>query len=145
QRGVVSLRQKDTPTIPSRKHKNKKGCFFSPFFHTGHPPSIRTPYIGFVVRQSTTSSGWIKRMGLWLLVVASWCAFEGIADTDWPTLSDCPWLLETHNLFLLWIKNGRANCAAVFLCWLPHPGSNLGPADYNACALDYLITLGMTR
>ena len=29
--------------------------------------------------------------------------------------------------------------------WLPDQGSNLGPADYNACALDYLITLGMTR
>jgi len=29
--------------------------------------------------------------------------------------------------------------------WLPDQGSNLGPADYNACALDYLITLGMIR
>jgi hypothetical protein len=29
--------------------------------------------------------------------------------------------------------------------WLPELGSNQRPADYNACALDYLITLGMTR
>ena len=27
--------------------------------------------------------------------------------------------------------------------WLPELGSNQRPADYNACALDYLITLGM--
>jgi len=27
--------------------------------------------------------------------------------------------------------------------WLPDQGSNLGPADYSACALDYLITLSL--
>jgi len=29
--------------------------------------------------------------------------------------------------------------------WLPELGSNQRHTDYNACALDYLITLGMTR
>ena len=29
--------------------------------------------------------------------------------------------------------------------WLPELGSNQRPADYNACSLDYLITLGKTR
>jgi hypothetical protein len=32
-----------------------------------------------------------------------------------------------------------------FTVWLPELGSNQRPADYNAHALDYLITLGMIR
>ena len=42
-------------------------------------------------------------------------------------------------------KSGAGKMPAPDFLWLPELGSNQRPADYNACALDYIITLGMIR
>jgi len=41
-------------------------------------------------------------------------------------------------------KKGQRFAPTLRLSWLPDQGSNLGPADYSASALDYLITLSLT-
>jgi len=48
-------------------------------------------------------------------------------------------------LFVEYNKTGTSIAPAPVLLWLPELGSNQRPADYNACALDYIITLGMIR